>query len=309
MLSEALPAGEAARTRHGRVAREYALVLEAVGVPCEIVQIGGEHVIATSAADVGRAQRELAEYDDENRGWRRTEELPLALENGWIASLVWIFGLLALHASTLARGAASAFAKGRGDSVRIWEGEPWRAWTALGLHADAGHLLGNAFLGALLVALVAELLGVGVGLFAVFGAGALANLLNAAAQGEPMRFVGASTAVFAALGILGGHRWQRRKSVRRGANGAWIPLLASAFLLGFLGSGGNELAHEFSGAQPQRIDVVGHALGFVVGLGVGALFARAMGVRRAAPKVQAWSGFALALAWCVAWALALNVGS
>lgn len=305
MLSEAVPAGEAARTRHGRVAREYALVLEAVGVPCEIVQVGGEHVIATSAVDLSRARRELAEYDEENRGWRRAEELPLALENGWIASLVWIFGLLALHALTLTRGAASAFAKGRGDSVRIWEGEPWRAWTALGLHADAGHLLGNVFLGALLVALVAELLGVGVGLLAVFGAGAMANLLNAAAQGEPMRFVGASTAVFAALGILGGHRWQRRKSVRRRASSAWIPLLASAFLLGYLGSGGNEL----SGAQPQRIDVVGHALGFVVGLGVGAVFARAFGVRRAASKAQAWSGVALALAWCAAWALALNAGT
>jgi len=309
MLSEALPAGEAARTRHGRVAREYALVLTAVGVPCEIVHVGGEHVIATSPADLDRARHELAEYDEENRGWRRAEELPLALENGWIASLVWIFGLLALHALTLARGANSAFARGRGDSVRIWEGEPWRAWTALGLHADAGHLLGNVLLGALLVALVAELLGVGIGLFAVFGAGALANLLNAAVQGEPMRFVGASTAVFAALGILGGHRWQRRKNVRRRSSSAWIPLLASAFLLGYLGSGGNELSHEFSGAQPQRIDVVGHALGFVVGLGVGAVFARALGVRRAAPQIQGWSGVALALVWCAVWALALNAGS
>ncbi len=303
MPSDALSLGEVARTRHGRVARDWALVLAALDVPCEIVADGGEHVIAAAPADVDRARAELREYDEENRGWRRAEELPLALENGWIASLAWIFTLIVMHALTGARALSTDwYRQGRGDAGAILGGEPWRALTALGLHADAAHLLGNTFLGALMLALVAEVLGIGVGLFTVIAAGALANLANSAIQEPHFRFIGASTAVFAALGILGGHRWQRRKSVRRRNNAAWIPLLASAFLLGFLGSGGGELA----GARAGRVDVVGHVCGFVVGVLVGALSARAFRASRLGPRAQAWFAAAAAAAWCGAWSLALR---
>lgn len=304
MSLDAPSIGEVVRTRHGRVAREYALVLEAVGVPCEIVSQGGEHVIAATDGDLERARRELREYDEENRGWRRAEELPLALENGWLASLAWIFTLVGMHALSGARAVTTDwYREGRGDARAIFDGEPWRAITALGLHADAVHLLGNTLFGALLVALVAEVLGVGVGLLAVIGAGALANLLNASIQTPDFRFVGASTAVFAALGLLGGHRWQRRKSVRRRNRAAWIPLLASAFLLAFMGSGASA---EFGNARAARVDVVGHVSGFVVGIAVGALIARVLGAKRLGPRAQAWCGAAAAALWCGAWTLALR---
>jgi rhomboid protease GluP len=295
---------EVARTRHGRVAREYALVLEAVGVPCEVVALGPEHVIAAAPPDVERARTELREYDEENRGWRRTEELPLALENGWIASAAWIFTLMAMHSLSGARALASDwYRQGRGDSSLILGSEPWRAITALGLHADAVHLLGNTLLGALLLALVAEVLGVGVGLLAVLVAGGLANVLNSGVQDHGFRFIGASTAVFAALGLLGGHRWQRRKTVRRNRSAAWIPLFASAFLLGFLGSGSSP---DFDPARVGRVDVVGHVSGFVVGIAVGALFAKRLGVRRLSLRAQWWCGAAAAALWFGAWTLALN---
>lgn len=304
MAPDAPSIGEVTRTRHGRVAREYALVLEAVGVPCEIVSVGAEHIIAAPDGELERARSELREYDEENRGWRRTEELPLALENGWVASLAWVFTLVVMHALSGARALSSDWYRlGRGDARAILDGEWWRTVTALGLHADAVHLLGNTLFGALLIALVAEVLGVGVGLLAVVGAGALANVLNASLQDPQFRFVGASTAVFAALGLLGGHRWQRRKSVRRRSRAAWIPLLASAFLLGYLGSGNSA---EFTSANAAKVDVVGHVAGFVVGVAVGALFARALGVRRLGPRAQGWCGAAAAALWCGAWTLALR---
>lgn len=295
--------GEVARTRHGRVAREYALVLEAVGVPCEVFSQAGEHVIAASGEDLDRARQELREYDEENRGWRRAEELPLALENGWLASAAWIVTLMVMYALAGAGSFGANWRRaGRGDAGLILGGEPWRAITALGLHADAVHVLGNALLGALLVALVAEVLGVGVGLLAVLAAGGLANLANSALQNGDFRFIGASTAVFAALGLLGGHRWQRRKSVRRGRRSAWIPLVASAFLLSFLGSG---VSNELGAVRVERIDVVGHVCGFVVGLAFGAVLARALGVKRPSERVQVAASIFAALIWFGAWSLAM----
>mgnify|MGYP001370096457 CR=1 FL=1 len=304
MVDDAPQFGEVARTRHGRVAREYALVLEAVGVPCEIVALGAEHVLAAPAAELERARTELREYDEENRGWRRTEELPIALENGWIASVAWIFTLFVMHSLSGARAMASDWYRaGRGDSSLILGSEPWRAITALGLHADAVHLLGNTVLGALLAALVAEVLGVGVGLLAIVLAGGLANVLNSGVQDDGFRFIGASTAVFAALGVLGGHRWQRRKSVRRSRSSAWIPLVASAFLLGFLGSGSSP---ELDPARVGRVDVVGHVSGFAVGIVFGASFAKWLGVKRLSERAQVWCGAAAAALWFGAWTLALN---
>src|SRR2546430_9329762 len=54
---------------------------------------------------------------------------------------------------------------------RMMAGEWWRAVTALTLHADAPHLLGNALASALLVTAVCQQLGPGVGLWLVLLAG------------------------------------------------------------------------------------------------------------------------------------------
>ncbi len=94
----------------------------------------------------------------------------------------------------------------------IREGEWWRAVTALGLHADAVHLAGNMVFGIVFGFLAGELLGWGLAWFGMLLAGALGNALNAFVQAPGHTSIGASTAVFATLGILAAYTWKRRRT-------------------------------------------------------------------------------------------------
>ena len=73
--------------------------------------------------------------------------------------------------------------------------------------------------------------------------------------------IGASTAVFAALGILGAYTW--RKGFLR--NTPWrdriAPVTAAVFLLAFTGTG--------TGTASDNVDVMAHLTGFASGFGLG----------------------------------------
>jgi membrane associated rhomboid family serine protease len=285
------------RSRFGRRAREHALVLEAVGIPCVLGQHDGDHLVAVPPELAERAARELAQYAHENRGWRRPEEMPIALSAGWPAAIVWCLTLALIDAA--ARGSAFGLnwleaGDNQGDLVR--SGQVWRTVTALTLHADIVHLLGNLVFGALFVALVCELLGNSLALLAVIVAGAVGNLASSWLHGQGFAAIGASTAVFAALGIVGAHRWQRRKLVRARGAASWIPLVASAFLLAYLG-GGSEHGE-------RSIDISGHVCGFLAGALLGTLLGRFLPRKPSSRPAQVAFGllaFALvAGAWFVA---------
>jgi membrane associated rhomboid family serine protease len=290
-----------ARVRGARAARELGLVLASAGIECEIEEADGGALVRVEPEVAERAARELQLYAEENRGWRRPEELPLALGESWIAVVSWFVLLLSTHAFSLYRAFGfDWWASGGGQAGSVQRGQLWRTVTALGLHVDALHLLGNLFFGSLFVALVVEMLGTGLGLFAVIGTGALANLANSWLNEPSFRSVGASTAVFAALGLLGGHRWQQRKLVRRLRRSSWIPLLAAAFLLAYLGSG----ARSELGAE--RIDVTGHLLGFGAGAVVGALQARLAPMSSTHARWQPAFAVAAFALWFGAWGFALQ---
>src|SRR2546422_4485816 len=65
----------------------------------------------------------------------------------------------------------------------IVAGEWWRTVTALTLHADVPHLLGNAVASVVLVGAVSRELGPGLGLWLLVLAGAGGNALTAVAHG------------------------------------------------------------------------------------------------------------------------------
>src|SRR5437016_9452621 len=90
------------------------------------------------------------------------------------------------------------FARGSAATDRIVAGEWWRTVTALTLHADASHLLGNAAASVVLVGAVSRELGPGLGLWLVLLAGAGGNALTAVAHSAHHASVGASTAIFGA---------------------------------------------------------------------------------------------------------------
>jgi len=143
------------------------------------------------------------------------------------------------------------------DAERIVHGELWRTVTALTLHADIAHVLSNAVAGGLFFTAVASLEGVGFGGALVLLAGAGGNLANAFLHGSAHVSVGASTAVFGAVGLLGSIGMTRRRRSAFSRWRAWLPIAAAFALLGMLGSSG------------QRVDIWAHFFGLLVGAVLG----------------------------------------
>ena len=144
----------------------------------------------------------------------------------------------------------------------IDRGEWWRPFTALFLHKDVGHLAGNLVGGVIFATLVARSVGPLLGWTMILACGTLGNIITSRlTYPEPFLSIGASTAVFAALGILSG--FGISETLRERVGQPWLritaPVLAGVILLGWLGGG-----HD-----PQT-DVLGHVFGFGSGLAAGA---------------------------------------
>src|SRR5213080_2095624 len=170
--------------------------------------------------------------------------------------------LIGFFAVTGTRTRHSAwFARGSAATDRIVAGEWWRTVTALTLHADASHLLGNAAASVVLVGAVSRELGPGLGLWLVLLAGAGGNALTAVAHSAHHASVGASTAIFGAIGILATTRVVARGRGGRAARKPWVILAACLALLALLGTSPDAdiLAHLFG-------LLVGGVLGLAAGL-------------------------------------------
>jgi rhomboid protease GluP len=185
-------------------------------------------------------------------------------------------------------------AAGQADGRAIPGGQWWRAITALCLHVDVVHLIGNLGFGSLFGLFVGRYLGSGVGWLAVVSAGALGNWINALVQQPDYRAIGASTAVFAALGLLSSYTW--RRGFLRGTpwRVRFAPITAGIALLAFTGTAG------------ENTDLGAHLFGFAAGFGAGLLAAQlaaAPGPRTQAVCAALAIGL-VALAWAFALALA-----
>lgn len=249
---------QVARSR--RVADEWALVLASEGMHPQVSRASEGFAVDVPEEEVGRAFASLAEYHDENPPTKTVIEPapPIDFTTGMVFGTL----LLVFFAVTGPRDFDVAwFARGSADSVRILQGETWRVMTALTLHADSGHVLGNALAGALFVGAVCGALGAGVGIALVLSAGALGNLANALVQTEQHISVGASTAIFGAVGILATLGVRRYHA--RGARGrrVLVPVAAGLGLLAMLGTG-------------PRADLSAHVLGLVAGAALGLVCAR-----------------------------------
>lgn len=269
---------------------EYALVLMAMGVPCGLVSLGNEWHLEVNARDAARAREQLRLYVQENSGPApATAPTPGVLE-GMICAALYITALLIVN--ILQRDqlfAVDWLQAGVSHAASVREGEWWRAVTALGLHSDTSHLLNNLFFGAVFVFLAGELLGWSLGLAGIVFGGALGNLLNAWIQNPDHLSIGASTSVFAAVGLLAAYSWSLRgKRLNR-----WVPLGAGVALLAFIGLGG------------ERTDILAH----VTGLGAGALFGFAFGARRVriflSERRKRMLGIGAAAFFVFAWVMAL----
>ena len=272
---------------------ERDFVLHAVGIPSQVVWLGRAWALAVPAAQQAAALAHLEQYERENPPRRRPTP-PEPLHRGaWLGSAAYaavlllvgyLAGGLAFDADWLDAGALVA-GPTRG-------GELWRAMTALTLHLDVGHLLANLGFGTVFGLLAGQLLGSGMAWATVLAAASAANLLNAFVQPAAHSSVGASTAVFATLGLLAAYSWRRRRDPGDRWAYRWAPLVAGVILLGFTGSGG------------ERTDVLAHLTGFAMGSLAGLAHATLRIPR--GPVAQTLSGVAALAVLAFAWAQALS---
>lgn len=289
----------ALETRRRDECRESRLVLEAAGIPVQTVRSGSGWLLVVAEQDLGIATTELEAYRQENR--ERAEAPPperVQLYGGAAFGIV-VYGAIIVSVAVLTAYSAYGvdwMAAGSMRAGRVLEGQWWRVTTALTLHVDLQHLLGNLAMGGLFCFFASRVLGGGIGWLVIVLAGSLGNGINALVQPPEHTSVGASTAVFAALGVIVAHAFRHREAA---ANERplkrWAPLVGGVLLLAFTGVGG------------ERTDVVAHVTGFLAGLIVGWLGCRLRPVWMADGRVQQAAGV-LAVGLVVgAWLMALAV--
>ncbi len=143
------------------------------------------------------------------------------------------------------------------SALYILQGETYRAITALFLHSDIQHLVGNIVGLLIFAAPVISISGYGTGSFMLLLTGTIGNLLNAHLYQTAHLSIGASTAVMGAAGLLAA--FQITQGKRPVTLNNLMPLFAGAILVALF-------------SQGENTDVMAHVLGFLSGLGSGILF-------------------------------------
>ncbi len=242
-------------TNREQEAISCSLVLSAVGISHKLSQTAEDLFLQVTADNLHAARFQIHEYQNENRNWppkpvTSTENFTPLLQ----PPTLLLLGCLALLYSVTGPWSAHSiwFIQGAGDAEAILQkGEYYRLITALTLHADTVHLLGNCLFGGFLFHFFCRLTGNGLGLFAILFTATLANYLNVVLHGSHHLFVGFSTAVFAIIGMLSmiSREYRTGKRYLR-----ILPFMAGAALLAMIGSSG------------ERTDLGAHLFGLLCGL-------------------------------------------
>lgn len=210
------------------------------------------------AEDVSEAAENLLKsYLDENKGFKLSNDTPRTAYRKTWSGAVGVFVLLAWHVAISLGHDADVFFRLYGSTARhVVSGEWYRCTTALLLHADSMHLAGNLLGIAIFATAVCSITGWGVGWLLILASGISGNLINAYVYEYGHSSIGASTAVFGALGLLSSYQFLKkiRSSVSRFQ--VLLPLGAGLALLAFLGSS-------------SHTDIMAHLFGFLSGVFMG----------------------------------------
>jgi membrane associated rhomboid family serine protease len=281
--------------RSARRAHEAGLAVLASGQPYWVIPIEDRYLIAVPSEHARRLRTEILIAERNNRFW---PPAPLDL-SGQRASAaptaVAALGLIVVFALQSRLGGLEEL--GANDAARtLGDGQWWRLLTAVTLHADIGHLAGNLLGLSLFSYLSCRYLGNGLGWLLALAAAASANLASGLLQaGDGFVSLGASTAVFAALGLLAGYPLGARARSRQPVSPSdWLaPLSGGCVLLAWMGGG----------AFPT--DVLSHVWSFGFGLAYSAIAAAARLPERVSPAGQrtllACAAGLVAGAWAWAW--------
>lgn len=242
-------------------AREHSTVLLAKGITHWTADTPGGVEVRVPLELAAAARDQLAAYEAEEEAAAAEPpplEVPIYTRPPWLGLSVMVLILSVVHFYKSHGHEWVEKAWSRNGQAIFQDGEVWRLFSALLVHADLSHLLGNVTFGGLFMYFVHRAYGPAWAWLAVIIAGGLGNLM-VAAMFYPQAFagIGASTAVFAAVGLLVAHglmwtRWSRQLRGHR----AWLgPLGGGLALLGLFGSGG----------ESSDVDVAAHLFGFIAG--------------------------------------------
>ncbi|EDY83325.1 peptidase, S54 (rhomboid) family, putative [Verrucomicrobiia bacterium DG1235] len=185
-------------------AHDAGLTALACGQPYWVEHVEGRYLLVVSRNEATRLRKEVAATERTNRFWPprsldisapSLSKLPTV---AFVAVLVFVFWAQNQYPDLKELGMNSS------EAV-VQDGEWWRIVTAVTLHGDIGHLAGNLMGISIFAYLCCRYMGNGLAWFSIILAASLANFTNALLNaGESYSSLGASTAVFASLGILAG---------------------------------------------------------------------------------------------------------
>lgn len=253
------------------------LVLSAMGISHTISTVEGKHQILVSEDDEQLAAHHLSRYQAENKNWPppKNELKEQSSSNIQPPTLIVISALILFYSMTGPWNKHSEwFINGAGNADAIlYEGEYYRLITALTLHADLTHLLGNCFLGGFLIHFFCRTVGPGFGVFSILVSAVLGNFINVYLHGTNHHFVGFSTAVFSTIGMLVMASYNSNRKVA--SYQVFAPFMAGIALLAMTGSSG------------ERTDLGAHLFGLFAGFFIGGLLFTDIGIKlRSSPSLQ-----------------------
>lgn len=237
-------------------ARSWALVLDSRSIPCCIEPAGTGWHLLVPEHHLESARRELRLFEEANHDWPPSHPTSRQLVENTLPTVSVLLLLATFHNLTLIgfslpeRGILDLYELGAAHAASIRAGQWWQCITALTLHSGPVHLLSNLTIGGAFIILLCRELGSGLAWSLLLASGAIGNLINAWVQAPDHRSVGASTAVFGAVGILAALTLVRDRHLPR----RWfVPVAAGVALLAILGTEG------------KNTDLGAHLFGFGVG--------------------------------------------
>ena len=259
---------------------ECELVLTATGIETRVERDTTRWLLFARSEMESAARQQLEIYRKENKNVKRARAPSPQIDKGFVGCgfyvaivwFVWILESLGLAGEFPRDGAMWAHA------VRV-QGEWWRTVTALLLHGDVIHLVGNTAFGLVFGIIAGRHYGSGLAWLLIVLCGAAGNYLNAQLQADMFVSIGASTAMFAAVGLIGGMFFRRRFISGRGWKYNAIPIVGVIGIFAFMGIG------------TERTDVVAHLTGLFCGLLTGILVA-SFDLRRIGKSGQLLAGIA-----------------
>lgn len=282
-------------SRNRQHCADRSLVLSSAQIPHQLLDDGDSCAVVVPAAVSARAASELRLYDEENPPPVPTPKSTVELQDPLpgLVGYVLVVCLVAGMAGYTFFG-SDWLTAGRVDGELIRRGEIWRLFTALTLHGSVKHLLGNLVFGIFFGLFAGRLLGSGVAWLTIVLAAAAGNAFNVLLLEPSHRAIGASTAVFAALGLVAGYVWKGQFMRQDGWSNRYGPIIGGLALLMYTGTGG------------PNTDIGAHLFGFVCGFAAGMMLIR-FGLTRKDALSQQVSGSIALLLIAASWLIALTV--